>query len=108
MFVKKNSTYKPAMKGPGSWSPIYFANSKLFFTVYILVVIGSESGTKKLATLYVGDLTNDIISINGGHSPIEHLIFEMGKKRNTCWWFKNNSNLTKRKDFTDIIFQMRF
>ena len=53
-----------------------------------MAVIGYGSGTKKLTALYVGDLTNDIISISGGHSPIEHLIFEMEKKRNTCWWFK--------------------
>ena len=34
--------------------------------------------------LYVRDLTNDIISINGGHSPTEHLVFELEKKWNTC------------------------
>ena len=30
--------------------------------------------------------------------------FELKKIRNTCRWFKNNSNFTKRKAFTDTIF----
>ena len=49
-----------------------------------MAVIGYGSGTKKLTALYVGDLTNDIISLNGGHSSIEHLIFELKKNWNTC------------------------
>ena len=38
MLVK---TSRLAMKSPASWSAIFLANSKLFFIVYILVVVGS-------------------------------------------------------------------
>ena len=44
------------MESPGTWSAISLANSKLFFTVDILVVIGSRRGTRNLARLYVGVL----------------------------------------------------
>ena len=34
---------------------------------------------------------------------IGHFIFELEKLGNTCRWFKNNSNFTKGKVFTDTI-----
>ena len=66
MLVKRDSTSRLAMKSPGSWSAISLENSKLFFTVYILAVIGSRRGTKNLARLYVGVLIADIIGLKGG------------------------------------------
>ena len=54
------------MKSPGSWSAICLANSKLFFHVYILVVIGSRRETRNLAGLYVGVLIADMIGLKGG------------------------------------------
>ena len=44
------------MESPETLSAISLANSKLFFTVDILVVIGSRRGTRNLARLYVGVL----------------------------------------------------
>ena len=44
------------MESPGTLSAISLANSELFFTVDILVVIGSRRGTRNLARLYVGVL----------------------------------------------------
>ena len=37
---------------------------------------------------------------------IGHFIFELEKLGNTCWRFKNNSNFTKGKVFTDTIFKL--
>ena len=54
------------MKRPGTWSAIYWANSKLFFTVYTLVVIGSRRGTRNLAILYIGVLIVDVIGLKDG------------------------------------------
>ena len=65
-FVKRESTSKLTMKSPGSWSAISLANSKLFLTAYILVVIGSRRGTRNLATLYVGVLIAEITGLKGG------------------------------------------
>ena len=66
MLVKRYSTSGLAMKSPGSWSAISLANSKLFFTGYILVVIASRRGTRNLARLYVSVLIADIIGLKGG------------------------------------------
>ena len=66
MLVRRDSTFRLAMKSPGSWSAISLANSKLFFTVYILVVISSRRGTRNLDRLYVGVLIADIIGLKGG------------------------------------------
>ena len=66
MLIKRDSTSRLVMKSPGSWSAISLANSKLFFTVYILVVIGSRRGTRNLARLYVGVLIADIMGLKSG------------------------------------------
>ena len=66
MLVKRDSTSRMAMKSPGSWSAISLANSKLFFTVYIWVVIGCRRGTRNFARLFVGILIADIIGLKGG------------------------------------------
>ena len=66
ILVRMDSTSRLAMKRPGTWSAIYWANSKLFFTVYILVVIGSRRGTRNLAILYVGVLIVDVIGLKDG------------------------------------------
>ena len=63
MLVKKDSTSRLAMESPGSWSGISLENSKLFFIVYILPVIGSRRGTRNVASLYVGVLIADIIGL---------------------------------------------
>ena len=70
MLVKRDSTSKLAMKSPGSWSAIYLANLKLFFTVCILVVIGSRRKTRNLARLYVGVSIADVIGLKGGQLSI--------------------------------------
>ena len=66
MLVKRDSTSRLAMKSPGSWSAISLENSKLFFTVYIMVVIDSRRGTGNLARLYIGVLIADVIGLKGG------------------------------------------
>ena len=66
MLVKRDSASRLAMKSPGCQSAISLANSKLFYTVYILVVISSRRGTRNLARLYVGVLIADIIGLKGG------------------------------------------
>ena len=63
MLLKRGSTSRLVIESPGSWSAIYLANLKLFFTVYILVAIGSRKGTKNLGRLYVDVLTADRISL---------------------------------------------
>ena len=54
------------MKSRGSWSAVFLANCKLFFTVYIFVVIGSRGRNRNLARLYVGILISQIIGLKGG------------------------------------------
>ena len=66
MLVKRDSTPRLAMKRSEFWSAISLENSKLFFTVYILVVIDSRRGTRNLASLYVGVLIADVIGLKGG------------------------------------------
>ena len=66
MLVKRDSKSRLDMKSPGPWSAISLANLKLFFTVYMLLVIGSRRGTTNLATLYVGVLIADIIDLKSG------------------------------------------
>ena len=65
MSVKRDSTSKLAVKVPRSWSAISLADSKLFFTAYILAVIGSRRGTRNLFKLYVGVLIADVIGLKG-------------------------------------------
>ena len=66
MLVKRDLTSRLAMKSTGSWLAISLANSKLFLTVYILVVIGSRRGTSNLGSLYVCVLVADITGLKGG------------------------------------------
>ena len=66
MLVKRDLTSMLVMRSPRSWSEISLASSKLFFTVYILVVIGYRRGNRNLARLYVGVLIPDIIGLKGG------------------------------------------
>ena len=53
------------MTSPGSWSTFSLANSKPFFTVYILAVMGYRRGTKNLARLNVSVLIADKIGLKG-------------------------------------------
>ena len=46
-------------------SAIYLENSKLYFTVYIFVVIGFRKGTRNLSRLYVGVLITNIMGLKG-------------------------------------------
>ena len=66
MLVKRDLPSRLNKKNPASWSTISLANSKLLFTVYILVVIGSKRGTRNLARLCVGVLITNIIDLKGG------------------------------------------
>ena len=66
MLVKRDSTSRPFMKCPGPRPAISLANSKMLFTVYILVVIGCRRETSNLARLYVDVLIADIIGLKGG------------------------------------------
>ena len=66
MLVKRDSTSKPFMKSPGPWAAISLANTKMLFTVYILVVIGCGRETSNLARLYVDVLIADIVGLKGG------------------------------------------
>ena len=61
------------MKFFWSWSAISLVNWKLFFTVYILVIIGSKSETRSLARLYEGVLTTGIIGLKGGQLSTDRL-----------------------------------
>ena len=54
VLIKKGSRSRLTMESPGTWSGISFANSKLFFTVNIFLVIGSKRGIRNLVRLYVG------------------------------------------------------
>ena len=69
-----------------SFCQLYYLNDKCF------VVIGSIASTTPKFLNYIRA------------EAIENFVFELEKIGNTSWRFKSNSNFTKEKDFTDIIF----
>ena len=73
MLVKRESTSRLAMKNHESWSVISLANSKLYFTVYIMVVIDSGRGTRSLPRLHVVVLIAYIMSLKDGKLSTNYL-----------------------------------